>query len=694
MVLWCRTSEELYGFLFLGTESSSVSHQTMANTHRESVQAGLKEEDDEDKMVDILQERRDSSDLGHAFRTFNPRPYKGAPPCSVADLNRAVLGSEDVRRVMEEVAMETGSSLEAVTEEAGGILKEMSQNLQLGFVRLMGYMLSKVLKRIYSSIYVNMDALHLLQRVVEDTPVILLPNHRSYTDFLVISYIMFTYDIPLPVIASGLALARMNFVGEMLRRSGAFYIRRDIASNRLYCAVLSEYVKSLVRRGFAPVEFYIEGYRSRSLKSLTPKLGMMRMVLEPFLKGEVHDITFVPISISYDRVLEESLLARELLGIPKPRESTLSLLKVSWVLKEDYGCMHVSFGRPVSARQLCHGNVTELPERSSEEYQAWVNRLAHVIVGIQERGSFTSPWSLMACLLLQEPLSVLTDSGLAWRQLAERTLWLKRLALDFGARLNWPGRVSDWEVMSSAVALHHTSVHLQGERVFLVGDEDAAAGREPISAEDGVSKMAAPVLMMASYRNQTLHLFVRPALLAVALKLAGCGRRDDIFASFCFLQDVFRSEFIFIPGNSSQDFEEACLLLEKRGTVHVVGQQEVMPSEDGVEVLSFLRGLLQPFIDSYQVMLGFLCEQEANVITEEDFLPAVRSLASKLILSGDLRTYETLSSDTQKNVLSSLRRLAAVTKLKASEQKKYSVDKDAVGRIADTLSGKIRPQML
>lgn len=50
--------------------------------------------------------------------------------------------------------------------------------------------------------------------------------------------------------------------------------------------------------------------------------GMMNMVLEPFFKGEVFDITLVPVSISYDRVLEESLLAHELLGVPKPKEST------------------------------------------------------------------------------------------------------------------------------------------------------------------------------------------------------------------------------------------------------------------------------------------------------------------------------------------------------------------------------------
>lgn len=31
-----------------------------------------------------------------------------------------------------------------------------------------------------------------------------MPNHRSYMDFLAISYILFSYDIPVPVIAAGI----------------------------------------------------------------------------------------------------------------------------------------------------------------------------------------------------------------------------------------------------------------------------------------------------------------------------------------------------------------------------------------------------------------------------------------------------------------------------------------------------------
>lgn len=51
-------------------------------------------------------------------------------------------------------------------------------------------------------------------------------------------------------------------------------------------------------------------------------LGLLSMVIEPYLNGCLPDTMMVPISISYERTLEESLFARELLGVPKPKEST------------------------------------------------------------------------------------------------------------------------------------------------------------------------------------------------------------------------------------------------------------------------------------------------------------------------------------------------------------------------------------
>uniref|UniRef100_H3DFV6 Glyceronephosphate O-acyltransferase n=2 Tax=Tetraodon nigroviridis TaxID=99883 RepID=H3DFV6_TETNG len=657
--------------------------------------------EDEHEFVDILEERRRSTDLGLALRTFSPQPYRDASPCSSSDLSRAVMESAFLGYVVKEVATETGLTVTEVREDACTILEEMSQNLQLGFIRLMAYTLSKVFKRLFSNIFVNTDGLNLLQQAIQETPVVLMPNHRSYIDFLAISFILFCYDIPVPVIAAGIPLAGMKMVGEILRRSGAFFIRRSIGSDKLYWAVLSEYVKTIVRKGFAPVEFYVEGLRSRTLKSLVPRLGMMHIVLEPFFKGEVFDITLVPVSISYDRVLEESLLAQELLGVPKPKESTKGLLKASTVLQDSYGSMHVTFGRPLSVRRLCQNKINrcqynltprDLPQKPGTDIQACVSWLAHLMVRFQEGGSVISPWSLMACLLLQTPATVLLEEGVLWHWLTDKTLWLRKLAREFGGRLNWPDRAPHSDVMSSAVGMHRSVVCCRAGRVRLVQEEQARR-KHPACPEDGVIGTAAAVLMLASYRNQCIHVFLRPALLAAAIHTTRATLREELFNYFCFLQDVFSNEFVFVPGKSFQDFKEACYLLKKCGAV-LVTQQEVKVSDTGREVLDFLRALLQPFIASYQVVFRYLCESGHQMVSEREFLPSVRKLATKLILSGELDTYETLSSDVQKNVLSALRRLKVVAKTRLSEQNEYSVSKEGVRRIQDTLAGKIPPRML
>lgn len=161
----------------------------------------------------------------------------------------------------------------------------------------------------------------------------------------------------------------MSVVSSFLRHSGGFFLRRTFGSDRLYKVVFSLYVQVLLSNGDAPMEFFVEGTRSRTAKSLHPKLGtvtdfstcshnpslqhllllllllpppsssppgLLSMVVEPYLMGCLPDILLLPVSISYERTVEEQLFARELLGIPKPKESTrvhclvsLSLLLLS-----------------------------------------------------------------------------------------------------------------------------------------------------------------------------------------------------------------------------------------------------------------------------------------------------------------------------------------------------------------------------
>ncbi|KAL7872543.1 hypothetical protein SRHO_G00075260 [Serrasalmus rhombeus] len=645
-----------------------------------------------ESFFDILEERRRSSDISHALRTFSAQPYHGATPPSVKALNRMVLESQFLRYVIAEVAAESGEPPECVKEEAAGILDKMAQNLQLSFIRLLGFSLSKIFKRLFRSIWVNEDGLARLQQAIQEHPVILMPNHRSYIDFLVLSYIMFTYDLSIPVIAAGIPLMGMSLIGEIFRRSGAFFIRRAIGSDKLYWAVLSEYVRTIVRTGFAPVEFYVEGLRSRTLKSLTPKLGLMQMVLEPFFKGEVYDVLLVPVSISYDRVLEETLLAHELLGVPKPKETTTGLLKARKVLEDDYGCMHVCFGKPVSARALAQGRVNRgqfnlvprgLPLNASAELQEFVNGVAHLLVRLQEKNMVLSPWSLMTFTLLQSP------QGVDWDQLTHKTLWLRTLALRFGAHLNWPAQLADLEVMSDSLALHHSIACREKGRVQLVEE----VGPGPVTQEEAVFRKASAVLMCASYRNQALHVFTRPALVALAMTTAASPRKEDVFRRFCFLQELFANELIFIPGHAVQDFEEGCDGLQQCGALTITDQM-LRVTEEEQDTIIFLTAILQPFIETYEVVCRILCEERFQTFSEKSFLSSVRDAVIKLLISGEVRSYECLSSDTQKNVLWALLRMGAVSKSRVAEQNEYRVSKAAVRRIWETLGGRVTPQVM
>ena len=65
----------------------------------------------------------------------------------------------------------------------------------------------------------------------------------------------------------------MKVVGTILRKAGAFFMRRSFGSDQLYWAIFTEYVQGNIISGQAPIEFFLEGTRSRTGKFLPPKLG-------------------------------------------------------------------------------------------------------------------------------------------------------------------------------------------------------------------------------------------------------------------------------------------------------------------------------------------------------------------------------------------------------------------------------------
>lgn len=62
-------------------------------------------------------------------------------------------------------------------------------------------------------------------------------------------------------------------MGTILRKTGAFFMRRSFSTDKLYWYVFKEYMRALVNVYHIGIEFFIEGTRSRSCKALMPKIG-------------------------------------------------------------------------------------------------------------------------------------------------------------------------------------------------------------------------------------------------------------------------------------------------------------------------------------------------------------------------------------------------------------------------------------
>ncbi|EPY81948.1 dihydroxyacetone phosphate acyltransferase [Camelus ferus] len=368
------------------------------------------------------------------------------------------------------LSRESLQSVDVLREEACEILDEMSHKLRLGAIRFFAFALSKIFKQIFSKVCVNEEGIQKLQRAIQEHPVVLLPSHRSYIDFLMLSFLLYNYDLPVPVIAAGMDFLGMKMVGELLRMSGAFFMRRTFGGNKLYWAVFSEYVKTMLRNGYAPVEFFLEGTRSRSAKTLTPKFGLLNIVMEPFFKREVFDTYLVPISISYDRILEETLYAY-------------------------------------------------IPQKQSEDMHAFVTEVAYKIQLLQIQNLVLNAWSLIVAVLLQNRPSMDFDT------LVEKTLWLRGLAQAFGGFLTWPDSEAAEDVIQSSLLLHSNIVSLATDRVALkvdAGDSDMV---------DGLVFQHITLLMCSAYRNQLLNTFVRPSFVALALQMTPGFRKG---ASQCY----------------------------------------------------------------------------------------------------------------------------------------------------------------
>ena len=150
--------------------------------------------------------------------------------------------------------------------------------------------------------------------------IIYVPCHRSHMDYLLLSYVIYRKGFAVPHIAAGVNL-NMPVIGHFLRMGGAFFLRRSFKGDALYAAVFSQYLGFMMARGH-PLEYFVEGGRSRTGRLLPPRTGMLSMTVRSFLRDPKRPVVFMPVYFGYERIVEGRTYIGELSGRPKEKESS------------------------------------------------------------------------------------------------------------------------------------------------------------------------------------------------------------------------------------------------------------------------------------------------------------------------------------------------------------------------------------
>ena len=458
------------------------------------------------------------------------------------------------------------------------IFREIAASMNATFLALLAALVGFGLRRLFTR--VETRGLEQVAELAKRHPVVLAPSHRSYCDFLIVSWLLYQNFVIPPHIA---ARENMNFAvaGFLFRRAGAFFLRKNFG-DALYKEVFRSYLGYLVREGF-PQEFFIEGARSRTGKSLAPRAGILKWNIEAFVDSTRRDLYFVPVAISYERLVEESAVVSELEGARKRDESMLGLVRwLRRLLRLDLGTVVVNFAEPISlAAQLGSRRALFAPgAEESAEQRAFTERLGCEIVERINWAMAANATSVAAASLLGEP-----RRGLLRGELVARMAQLVELLELQGARLT-RALAADRPDFGESIAFLL--------RVGLVQRESDARG-ELLFYEE------ADWRALDVYRNGILHYLAAPGWLAHCL-LRGADDAE-LRGELGFWLDLFYEE-LFPRRGALRGAAPGPLLahFQSSGAIRRDGARW-LPTEAGLPRLRFLAEQPRNLLEIWSVAL-------------------------------------------------------------------------------------------
>lgn len=404
-----------------------------------------------------------------------------------------VLRAPAVRRAIDAEAGDDYRKQEVARRKAEKYALEIAADISYPTIRVIARFLKWLWNRIYDGIELNhMERVH---EVARDKEVIYVPCHRSHIDYLLLGYLTHKEGLHLPHVAAGINLD-IPLIGGILRRGGAFFLRRSFKGNRLYAAVFDAYIHQVLVKGYS-MEYFVEGGRSRTGRLLPPKGGMLVMTVNSYVRDPQRPIVFVPIYIGYEKLIEGDAFINELGGAEKQKESLGGLIRSIRSLRDQFGKVYVNIGEPIELERMLDARQPDWREFDTEngERPPWltgvVDELGGEIMRRINSAASVTPISLLAYVLLATPKQKIGLDELR-RQL--------ELSLKVLRRFRYSDSVTmpDWTV--DQIVEH-------GEKLDVISRTSHPMG-------DVVHMTEHTAVLMTYFRNNIMHLLAVPAAVA------------------------------------------------------------------------------------------------------------------------------------------------------------------------------------
>jgi glycerol-3-phosphate O-acyltransferase len=514
-------------------------------------------------------------------------------------VHEEILARPSFRGGTSRLAHELGRPEPAVARRAARTLREIAATHSPYVIDLAANLIRLLYRRGYGeALHYDRGELRDIYALAQRYPVVFLPTHKSNLDHLVLQYALHENGHPPNHTAGGI---NMNFfpVGPLIRRSGLFFIRRTFKDDPVYKFVLQQYLDYLVEKRF-PLEWYIEGGRSRSGKLLPPRLGLLAYVIDALRRGKSEDVYLIPTAIAYDQIQDVGDYVAESRGARKERESFSWFLRVVRGIRGRLGDIHIRFGEPLSlAASLAFSGPPS--EAEPDERTLAVAKIAFDVAVRINRVTPITPTSLVALALLG------ADRALT----VEETVTVLRNWVEYVRRRRLP--------TSEQLALDtNEGVRTALEALVSSGVLSCfAEGPEPIYAIGADQDLAA-----AYYRNTIVHFFVTSAIAELALLRAAEegveNRRAEFWSEALRLRDLLKFEFFFAD---KEEFREE---IAREVSLHVADWQEALAG-GATQIQALVRRLrpftahrvLRPFLEAYRVVSDELEQLDATAPFDE-----------------------------------------------------------------------------